>query len=566
MKTLVFLLLLISCGQEAKKEGDTYITTPAPVIPPPVVVEPPPVDECKDGYTAGFAEVANVVANNCLGCHPGYNSYEVFRIKIDEAVRRINLGSNDPRRMPPPPNNELSPQEKNLLEGWRNDGAKIKKECRDGLSSAAFLLDADYIRSNILRDLRKQDPDVRAQERFLIGSHHYNKILGRYPESLIADAVNKMVNSVSRVESIKKITTVDSKNTIFRIDLEAFGLTKADWKTIVDADRFKIKDLTTDGKLISDLTTSDQPWLHIDNFINTALSPRVYNKIMRIPVRAKDLYEELGVDRQAQHDTKSVRYLGFTGSPISNTNRRLRRYETQINDNGFLWVTNDTDDNDLPETIESNVFEFPFSDETGGFDIFQYRAEEWIWQLDNGMLGFALFDFPDQLRQEIAPVTVVRQTSPFDAEISVGRDCFRCHQTLIPAIDQVRFAASQNGDFSAIDIDRIEDFYMPAGVNVALFGRDNSNYSKSLTQLGISQIDDDPINKLVDMHRSDYGLAEVAAFYFLAPQDFQARLRKSQNARRQIPQLLSGGKVTLDQLIVANPDILEEFELFVDED
>jgi hypothetical protein len=464
--------------------------------------------------------------------------------------------------MPPPPANEISPQEKAVFQKWRADGLQETGQCRDGSSGAAYTLDENYIRSNILEDLRSQQDINRADSRYLVASHQFNETLGQYPESLVINSLNKGVNSISLSEDIRKLGPIDSKQTIFRIDLEAFGRTKGDWELITAADPFQIVDNTTDGQLIRALTRSNQPWLHADNFLNTALSPQIYNKLMRIPANANLFYKILGVDRVQQYRDKEVRFVGFSDSPISNTNRRLIRYNTS--DNGFLWVSNDTDDNDLPGVLQANLFGFPLSPDTGGSVQFAHRAEEWIFELENGLIGFALYDFPNQLRQELAPVTIVRQNGPFDAEISNGRDCMRCHNKILAKQDQVRESSIQ-GDFAFDDLQRIKDFYQPQGVNNALFAKDNAEFSKALASLDIDVNGDDPVNALTDRHRQNFGIDQAAAFFFLTPEDFKERLRTS-DVKSQIPQLLSGGSITLNDLIIATPDIIREFELFEDRD
>lgn len=560
MIRILLLAALGACGYLPERQ-------PAPQAPAPPSSPPPTLPpDCRNGYTTSYQQVAQITRQKCLSCHPGFNSYQALSTRGDEIIRRVNLGTNDPRRMPPPPSNELEPQERNLFNQWREDGYPQQRRCKDSIGSS-FTLDATYIRGNIIADLQGEREDIRNQARFLIASHKFNEVLGSYPKSLVETGLNKGVNSISFSADIRKLGAIDDNSTIYRIDLGSFGRTKADWELIVQNDPFRIIDNSTEGQLIRQLTGSAQPWLHADNFLNVALSPDVYNKLMRIPLRADDLYRQLGVDRQAQHDAKSVRYLAFTDSPISNTNRRIRRYDTFVNgQQGFLWVSNDTDDNDLPNIPQSNVFGFPLSDEAGGWRIFEYRAEEWIFTLPNRMIAFALYDFPDQLRQVAAPVTIVRQNGPFDAEISNGRDCFRCHNKIIEKQDRLLAAAQQSGDFDADDFERIEDFYQPNSVNQTLFTRDNNLFGSALGQLGISVQGADPVNGLTDQHRSNYDLNKVAAFFFLKPEEFQRRLFRSRRVRGQIPQLLSGGNIELSQLILATPDIIDEFGLFEDDD
>ena len=63
--------------------------------------------------------VAPILFNNCVGCHPGYNSFEgsVATIMEGKTIERINLNISDPRFMPLR-GEKLSQQELDVIQNF----------------------------------------------------------------------------------------------------------------------------------------------------------------------------------------------------------------------------------------------------------------------------------------------------------------------------------------------------------------------------------------------------------------------------------------------------------------
>ena len=72
--------------------------------------------EVEDYYTQS---VAPILVNNCVGCHPGYNSFEgsVATIMEGKTIERINLNISDPRFMPLG-GEKLSQQELDVIQNF----------------------------------------------------------------------------------------------------------------------------------------------------------------------------------------------------------------------------------------------------------------------------------------------------------------------------------------------------------------------------------------------------------------------------------------------------------------
>ena len=72
--------------------------------------------ELENYYTQS---VAPILVNNCVGCHPGYNSFEgsVATIMEGKTIERINLNISDPRFMPLG-GEKLSQQELDIIQNF----------------------------------------------------------------------------------------------------------------------------------------------------------------------------------------------------------------------------------------------------------------------------------------------------------------------------------------------------------------------------------------------------------------------------------------------------------------
>ena len=72
--------------------------------------------ELENYYTQS---VAPILVNNCVGCHPGYNSFEgsVATIMEGKTIERINLKITNPRFMPKG-SAKLSQQELDIIQNF----------------------------------------------------------------------------------------------------------------------------------------------------------------------------------------------------------------------------------------------------------------------------------------------------------------------------------------------------------------------------------------------------------------------------------------------------------------
>lgn len=505
-------------------------------------------------------EIKTLIDGKCVKCHPGYSGFDVAASKAGAMEYRINLPAGDPKRMPPSPAPELSPEDKQKFADWQKAGTPKEAECEDGGDDlGAIFMDLDYIETEILNDLSRADGVFSPSVRYVITSHKYNiqdKSLADY-----GNAISKGINSVTFERDLTAASPIDLRKTIYRIDLESFDLNAADWNLIENAEPINFESFTTKGEVIKALTQTRKPWLHAESFLITAHDAPVYYELLDIPQTDEELLDILEVDYEQQLRDLDARFIGFNGSPISlNKNRLIARYESE---EGYLWITYDTDLNN--NAVEANLFQFPLLEEVGGQANFLFDASEWIFTLPNGLQGYALFDAAGN-RADFAPLTIVADDqTPFNPEIRNSLSCFRCHNGLIESKDQIRDHVLRNGsEFTRDDVELIELLYETEGANAALFTQDNAFYAQSLAGLGFSE-NSDGLNALTDQLRRDHNAESVAALLLLTEQEFLYRLEQSGDARAAVGQLLTGGTVTFDTLVANLPIILDDLGIGFDE-
>jgi hypothetical protein len=562
LKIIVLFFLIAGCAPTAPKQQ----TEPPQVLPQfPDDNDP----SCLQGKTVGFSgPVAELLQDKCASCHPSYNDYESVSSPAygNQIVSRVFLPSNDVRRMPKFPANELSFAEKKLLRDWQTDGFQLEGTCKDpgNLNDQAWL-DLNAIERYILADLDSIESDNgQANARYLVMTHRSDANVAKETFVNWVKGLNKTVNTLSSNQNLVKVTPIDPSETIYRFELATYGLTSADWNLILGKDVYKFESRTRRGLEIQRRTRTQFPWLHADNFSFISLGdPAVYNQLTRVQSTLAQEQARFGVNQSQQFANFEARLIGFNGSPISeNKNRLLLRLSADNNESSF-WQTFDPNSQ---FSAQKNLFDFPLVQV--GERRFVFDASETIGFLDNGMMIFGLWNSQGQ-RQTEAPIdVVVNNRSPFSAIIKNGLDCLRCHSSgLLNAVDQVKAQVNANAsEFARNDVDLVNAFYRNAATNSALFINDNKRYQDGLRKLGIDPLGEDPVNQFLDDYRADLSLVKAASFLFMTPQDFCAALQGSAQGKAQIGQLCTTppGTVTLVQWQNTFPILKRDFRLGLD--
>lgn len=482
----------------------------------------------------------------CAECHAGFVNYEVATKRIDEWIRRINLGAEDQLRMPKKPASQLELGEKDLFQGWKRDGlVKSKADC--GTVNTGSTLDDAYIETEIFDDINRIDGQDREFTRWAIIAHKYNQGL-KMP--LGKDAVDKALNSIVEKErTIVLSSYIDEKKTILRFDIRSFGLDEKDWGFIEQFDNsIDIESFTDKGKAIKLLTKSRKPFIHFDNLLDQLNNPRLYHFFLNIPQTEQELFRKIGVNYNNDLAQLNATLVGNDDSSLTNQHNRLvSRFDSL---DGYLYKTYDT--GSLNGDLRKNLFSNPLLRETGSNQAFKFEGSELIFSLPNGAQGYMLVNAAGQRINE-APVDIVRnlQSSvPPAPAIATGiATCSQCHANgIIPMRDEIRAHVIAHGDeFGSNDVLRVKSLYKQQTSLNALYNLDNKRFAKFLEAVGITPGGVDPITVFRNDLYYNYDENKAAAFLFMPLVKFRECVSNSNTLRRELGSLLTGGTIPFDQ-------------------
>lgn len=557
-----------------------------------------------------FAQVKPVYEAKCVKCHT-LDKYATAKAWAPKISRRIKAGTSSDDHMPPIGEPQLTSDEVTKIDQWIGAGAPDQPDCgnagggQGGGGGRAFL-DLQYIESAILNDLNDQVKaktdelvktglsrpfaEMRATSlidsaasgiRYLVTAHQVNQ--GAEPAVLetFRKAMDKGLNSVNESgRDLVQAFPIDAARTIWRFDLESYGLTANKWRVFEAADRLKVFSQTERGALIRALTITNEPWVFADNFLDVALrSKGVYYTFLGIPTKLGDYERKLGIDFADELKDAEVAFIGSARSVIAEQKNRLM---TRVRTDGigqaqdFCYKTFDTK-RVAPPLAARNLTEFPLLRGTGGngrlgvsVKNFLSDASETICTLPNGLIQFALWDGVGN-RVDVAATDIVTDTgdpsTPLgDKAIVNSISCFRCHAgTTRPMVDQIRAASLATGSLGANDTQLVTAVYHSAASNNAQFNADNGFVAKALAKIGVDSGEADPINAVTDVFNLNWTVAQAAAPTLLSVDDFKACVNQSARAKAQIGQILiDGGTITHDQWIDVFPILITDCRLFQD--
>lgn len=501
-----------------------------------------------------------LITQKCLSCHPGFNTFDVAKTKIDEMIRRVFL-TDEAQRMPKGAA-PLSADEQNTFKDWKADG--LLPACANSTANNNPHLTLDYVEAAIEADLEQLNSADQPQARYLITSHKSDEGADLSVLTSFGRAVQKSVNSMSFARNIVLAKPVDQYGTVYRFLLRDVKLAAADWTLVENADPVNFESFTNQGLLIKQLTKTRKPWMEVDTFAFTSNQPDTYYAIRKLPATAQALFTQEGVDFNGELDNTTALQVGFNNSPIAlNKNRLIARFDAL---NGEMYITFDVDQNKI--SADRNLFNFPLLRSPSGKSNYTFDASEIIGSLPNSLHFYYLAaskkvlntTVPDA-RQNAAPLTVVADNiSPFSPEIKTAISCYRCHNGgYIHEKDEVRQHVDENAaQFILADVDFVDILYRDPEPN---FTADNNAYAEALAKMGLLPSDADPVNLVSDNLRRNFTADSVAALLLITKQEFLDGLNRSAEGRQQVGQLLTGGEITFQQLQASLPVLFRDLRI-----
>ncbi len=527
---------------------------------------------CANGTPVWAGDVEEIIVSNCAECHGGYRNYATVKNiattglggagGISKLEYYITLPDSDDRSMPKNRPN-LPANDIQRIQTWIENGVPESGQC--GEDSAT--IDLDYLETHMLEFLAViPDDEEKANYRFFTMAHKHNQGIDLEPEF---KAFNQAVNSISFDNEIYLCKPVDPKGALCAIDIRALKLTRHVFAQIEQANRVGFISDTTKGKIIRQLTRTDQPMFHHDVFIDTVFdNQKLYYEIMGFKDRDQML-ALFGVDLKTQIALNDYKLIGTNESDISSgrNTRLIAIFEGEIN--GFDTTCHISFDNPALEGAGFDLFQSPFvpgTDPELTAKIFEFTASEYICLLPNRMQAFMLTN-KDGVLQDFAPENIVFCNKPncIDPTIENGIDCLNCHvDGFIPELDVIGDHIRTSKQFNRNEIELAKQVYLDNGRNAATFNLHNGWYREAMEKIGRIEGEPDHLTNGQLLYLNRQTLEQVAAFVFTSPEALKACIDGSQRLTVLLGGLITGAKVTHDTLLQALPVLLDECELVED--
>jgi len=537
-----------------------------------------------------FAQVKPVFDGKCVGCHGQWagDNYELVKKDWNKIRYRIT-SANAGDKMPPQIG--LPAADIKLFLDWEAGGFIEKPEdCQAStggvlriqeLNAAMIqLAQADIEQQNFayLKKAAKTNEVLpknywagfsqkTSQVRFGIMAHKING--GIDPDDFRKQMAgfNKALNSVSRDDEIALCSPIGPSQSICGISLEDFGWTAADWDLFVQADKLHLVDNTTSGRILRQLTGSNQPWLHGDNLSIISQQPQVYYQILGIPTDLRRYLATKGVDLEKKIRERDIVQAGTFESPIAlGKHRNVMFFE---GDDGFCSIT--FDPNKADENLQENPIINLFNPGKNAFD-FNYVASEILCIRENGTLEGSLWA-ANGVRQDAAPNDVVRDTeNPYEPSptIITMESCQGCHGNnpniaMLPFVDDVGvFYSRSNGNLDAATLDFVRETYGQTTKLSGTISAINKVHAAAMAKVGIQASDGNVFKLVTYPFKQNWSLKKLADFLLIDEDELRVGIDSSNELRSQIGALLNGQQITEGAIVRAIPVVVREMQLLED--
>lgn len=218
----------------------------------------------------------------------------------------------------------------------------------------------------------------------------------------------KALNSVSNSANVVQLEPLEG-GLAYSVDPADFGITDG-LRAVIDNSEF-LRTVEIDGK----------EWIEADSFMYTILNPRVYYRLTGFSGPAQRGNIERTTERlyMSEARSKENRHLiCVEDSDVANGNRRMM--ERVGSSNKAFWGTADyLLPNGIARAINQGVYEV-------NRPVTTLRAGEFMYERENGFIGFSLSGFGAQARYE-ANINVASDRSRDDGFVQVGYGCMNCH-------------------------------------------------------------------------------------------------------------------------------------------
>jgi mono/diheme cytochrome c family protein len=412
------------------------------------------------------------------------------------------------------------------------------------------IFDYDSLYRAVSNDLNNLDDDDRLTARYIT-------LTNRFTAGVCADtsldedrqALSKLLNMISKDPTITPPEPINSEETIYRIDLEDYGLEEpidvvdADgnvvafndgWEAIAANNQYAVVFEGQDADNAIEESGTNFPVMLADSMLDVASIGNLYYALIGVDVQQNFddfVLNVLEIDvAQNLLDEEQVR-AGTTKSRISRQDRVIQRDEIG-NRQGVLWQAFDFEDVDGNDSIFEAVFDFA----EGG--------TESIFTLENGLFGFIIADADGNIVED-SDILLDTNQNNFRAVTAVS--CSNCHAGgLIPVEDEVREIALANARTIGLNADEVEQLrnVYPTSAEFARIveGDTQQFYKGALTRARVPTEGIDPVSSVFFRFDQDMTLEDAAGDLGLRPEELEGEL----NILNPALQVLENGVVDRD--------------------
>ncbi len=480
-----------------------------------------------------------IFENSCNDCHAEGGSYtEQLLLEYPAIIEDGSVIPEDPdnselyKRLLGPTENGLQmpfnsdplpPEQIETIRQWILAGAPDWNVGRP--------LDRSFITTDAMLDSIQKHLDTlaafdRPYARYFTLTHLYNA--GELADTLVdyRHALSKLVNSLSWGRNVVNPEPIDTKETIYYIDLRRYQWEQGTdrWTQIEEAYPYSLNfTLETETGLLRKLTNLREtmecnvPFVHVDWFLATASLPPLYNDILGLPETDRALEAELDVDVAGnQQDAPGIRVwrAGFDGeaSGVSQNNRVVERHESRY---GAYWKSYDF----AGGVGTQNIFNYPLT--------FTQDGGEIIFNLPNGLQAYFLVDAAGN-SIDVAPTEIVSNPAADDPAVRNGLSCIGCHTEGMKTFeDTVRGVIEANTNLSGRE--HALRLYVEKPVMDALVSEDAERYRVALEKAGGDIKDIEPVHRFHEAFQGPVDAAHAAAAIGFKTADFLERINNDPN-------------------------------------
>jgi mono/diheme cytochrome c family protein len=464
------------------------------------------------------AAAENVLASNCGQCHGSNLTPQTAQAgmnyinDIDKLVSTGKIiplnaaGSRVVQRMEkgemPPPSSGLprvTDADINIVSSFIDnpqfwpDYAGKAADC----TATNKAVDFDQVFRDVEDDLRAADIQDRPFFRYISLGNRITA--GVCKDALDADrnGMTKMINMLSGDARVRQPVSVNTDETLYRIDLRLLqwdhaisvnGTAFTDiWEAIAGNNQYAVQFTGQDADAAIADAQTNIPFQMSDQMMDVATIGNLYYAIIGVDVNQtlNDFIANTLQINTAQNiiDKQDIIRAGTTKSRISRQDRLVERDE-QVIRNGALWQAFDFE----AGVANQSIFQNPFNFVAGG--------TEAIFTLPNGLMAFIIADGQGAIKED-SDILLDTNQNNFRAITSIS--CSNCHASgFISVTDEVLNVTLPQAREIGLNNDQVEELkaiYVPATEFSAQVTDDTSNfYQRALQQAQLPIQGGDPVS------------------------------------------------------------------------